>query len=241
MKLLKEKKKMIKNLLYVKGERKRLNDLSFAEIKKICEDGDASDYFSVGDSKEITLKDGSSATIEILDFYHDCVSEEVKAPITFGFRDLFGTDNDGGHTMNEEWTNKGGWDKCGMRSYLNEEFIKLLPDDLLEIIQTVQKPIANNGDKGKIVLSADKIFIPSEIEVFGKLHFSRKGEGEQYSLFKDWKNRVKRYSDDEYGRWWWLRSPYSGSANSFCVVGSDGSCNYYLASYSYGVSPCFAV
>lgn len=217
-------------------------DISFTAIKTICDEGFAEKYFKVGMTKEIALKDGTTATIEIAGLNHDTKEDGSVAPITFIFRDLLGTSENGGRVMNREWTNVGGWDKSEMRKYLNEDFIALLPDELVACIAPVSKLAANKGEKGEVIASVDKIFIPSEVEVFGEVSYSYKGEGKQYEIFKseNWKNRIKGYADGTCGRWWWLRSPYSGSSNRFCMVYGSGTANGYGANNGNGVSPCFA-
>ena len=40
---------------------------------------------------------------------------------------------------------------------------------------------------------------------------------------------------------WWLRSVYAGITYSFCLVGTDGSANYYSAYYSSGFAPGFDI
>jgi hypothetical protein len=217
-------------------ENNLLENYSFKDIKKLAKEWKV----YAGMTKTIVLKNGFTVVIEVLGVAHDDLPDGGKASVTFGFRDLFGTDDNGGRVMHTEYTNKGGWEKSEMRAYLNGDFFCLLPDDLTAEIVPVVKYTATSG-KGKVESVTDKVFLPSEVEVFGTPKYSKEGEGEQYALFKDWKNRVKGYADGGYGRWWWLRSPYSGSSSTFCYVSSNG--NYYgnSANYAYGVSPCFAI
>ena len=213
-----------------------LENYSFKEIKGLAKEGKVRS----GMCKTIALKDGSTAVLEVLGVEHDYLPGGGKSSVTFGFRDLFGTDDNGGRVMNTECTNKGGWEKSEMRTYLNGDFFCLLPDDLAAEIVPVVKYTATSG-KGKVESVTDKVFLPSEVEVFGTAKYSKEGEGEQYALFKDWKNRVKGYADGGYGRWWWLRSPYSGNSGNFCSVYGSGGYDDNNAGSSYGVSPCFAI
>lgn len=220
------------------GGKKSLDDYSFAEIKSLCYGSNVP--FSVGDGKKITLKDGSEYVVEIIGFKHDELSDADKqvSGVTFCFRELLGKDDDGGMYMNAECTNKGGWKDTERRIWLNDEFFNLLPDDLADAISPVVKKTCNGE---KVVETVDKIFLPSEVEIFGKTEYSGEGEGKQYEFFKYWRNRVKGYTDGGHGRWYWLRSPRSGYSTTFCIVFTDGSADYSNASTSFGVSPCFAL
>lgn len=217
-------------------ENNLLENYSFKDIKKLAKEWKV----YAGMTKTIVLKNGFTVVIEVLGVAHDDLPDGGKASVTFGFRDLFGTDDNCGRVMNTECTNKGGWEKSEMRAYLNGDFFCLLPDDLTAEIVPVVKYTATSGN-GKVESVTDKVFLPSEVEVFGTPKYSKKGEGEQYALFKDWKNRVKGYADGDYGRGWWLRSPYSGNSYNFCFVIGNGFCLNNFAYGTSGVSPCFAI
>lgn len=217
-------------------ENNLLENYSFKEIKKLANEGKV----CAGMTKTIVLKNGFNVVIEVLGVAHDNLPNGGKASVTFGFHDLFGTDSTGGMAMNAEWTNEGGWKKSEMRAYLNGDFFSFLPDDLTAEIVPVVKYTATGG-RGKVKPVVDKVFIPSEVEVFGKVIFSTMGEGSQYELFKYWKNRVKGYVDGDISRRWWLRSPSAGYSDTFCNVNYDGSYDYDNALNSNGVAPCFAI
>ena len=183
--------------------------------------------------KRIKLKDGSEATLDIIGKNHDVDEKGNKTNLTLCFHNLYIK-----KAMNSEYTNKGGWRDSELRKWLNEEFFNLLPDWLQKrIIPVVKK----TSDDGKIIETVDKIFIPSEIEVFGETKFSMKGEGEQYEFFKEWHNRIKGFKEDKHAAWYWLRSPYSGNSFNFCLVDSGGSYSSGDADGIGGVAPCFVI
>ena len=183
--------------------------------------------------KRIMLKDGSEVTLDIIGKNHDVDENGNKTNLTLCFHDIYTR-----REINYNYTNYGGWACCELRKWLNEEFFDLLPDWLQKKIVPVVKKTSEDVE---IVETVDKIFIPSEIEVFGKTKYSKEGEGEQYEFFKDWHNRIKGLEEDKCSTWYWLRSPYSGYHGSFCLVDSDGSCDIDDACLTGGVAPCFAI
>ena len=183
--------------------------------------------------KRIMLKDGSVVTLDIIGKNHDVDEKGNKTDLTLCFHDIIAANR-----MNKRLKNKGGWRDSCLREWLNEEFFDLLPDWLQKKIVSV---IKKTSEDGKIVETVDKIFIPSEIEVFGQTKYSQEGEGEQYEFFKDWHNRIKGLEEDKYSTWYWLRSPYSGNSDCFCSVTPSGGYSANFADFTYGVVPCFSI
>ena len=213
-----------------------LNTLTPEEILKGYNENP--EQFAVGQTKDITLKNGEKAILVISDFNHYEMKDGTKAPITFNFYTLLANDR----RMNERCTNLGGWKVCRMRRFLNGEFLEeLLPDEWLPFIASVKIETWNGGEDNELTETFDKVFLNSEIEVQGRTVWSREGEGQPLALFKEWRNRIIRYHGKEYGWWRWLRSPYSDNIANFCSVRSGGffSCNG--AHDAAGVAPCFCI
>ena len=213
-----------------------LNDLTFDAIIRRVQDGDPE--IQIGLVKDITLKNGTSAQIQIAAKHHYQTADKKSATVAFHFITAPTDDR----VINNEWTNKGGWEVCDMREYLNGEFLSILPDELASLIVPVEIQTADGGSSNaKIKTTVDKVFLHSEVEVFGKTVYSKAGEGSQLAIFKDWRNRLKSYYGKEWGIWYWLRSPFSGDSTYFCIVNYYGIASYYGANNSYGVCPCFNI
>ena len=200
---------------------------SWAELKEFAEAGKLDEVLDSGDNIPVTLKNGEEVSFDVgrdesgkvYFIMHDCMKERKP--------------------MNSECTSAGGWEESDMRKYLNKEVIKLLPDELQEIIKPTKIVQIWGGKRRE---TEDKLFLLSRTQVFGKGkgYEAIEPDDSQIDIFKTERNRVKERED--YGTaFWWERSPYSGRSNYFCGVGSCGYADYYSASSSYGVAFGFCV
>ena len=84
-----------------------------------------------------------------------------------------------------------------------------------------------------------KLFLLSEVEIFGSTTYSVSGEGTQYAYYKAGNSKVKNVSGSAYA--WWERSPYASNTAGFCFVASNGNADGSGASSSFGVAFGFCV
>lgn len=209
-----------------------LEQTSWATISKVSALGVADQFWSVGDTKEITVN-GETLTMEIVGFNHDNLTDGGKAGITFGMKHLMRDTR----RMNASNTNKGGWTVSEMCSWLTSTCYNGLPSELRSVIRAVDKKTSVGRGSSTINTNSMKIFLFSEKEV-GLSDYSVAGEGEKYARFTSNSVRAKKMSNgSDYAGWWWLRSPRSGNAYRFCGVDSGGSSSDGNASESNGV--CF--
>ena len=125
-----------------------------------------------------------------------------------------------------------------MYSWLQNTLLPTLPSDLQAVLKSVNKKTSAGSQSSTINTNSMKLFLFSEIEIFGSTTYSKAGEGSQYSYFATAANRIKYLSNGSGSAyWWWGRSPYGSSSNSFCGVGSNGVASSYGANYASGV--CF--
>ena len=212
-----------------------LNDFTWAQIDYISENGFVSDYFNIGDTKNVTI---GSATyvVEIVGFSHDDKADgSGKAGLTFGLKDCLNT----AYQMNSSNTNAGGWGSCALRATLRGDIWNQLPSDLRGVIKEVTKKASAGNSSSTISSYTDTLFLFAEKEIFGSTQYSVNGEGTQYARFTTSDTRIKKLNGS--ATHWWLRSPRSGNPNYFCRVYSDGTANYGLASGSRGVAFGFCV
>ena len=209
-----------------------LEQTSWAMISRVSALGVATQFFSVGDTKDITVN-GETLTMEIVGFNHDDLTGGGKAGITFGMKHLMRDVR----RMNASNTNSGGWTESELYSWLTSTCYNGLPSELRSVIRAVDKKTSAGGRLTTINTNSMKIFLFSEKEV-GLSDYSVAGEGEKYARFTSNSVRAKKMSNgSDYAGWWWLRSPRSGYTNYFCGVDSGGIASYGNASDTVGV--CF--
>ena len=131
--------------------------------------------------------------------------------------------------MNEEDTNRGGFDASDLRTALKGEILDRFPADLRERMVAFE-----NGDL---------LRLPTEREIFGENYY---GENEleavtQWEPMKLRRNRIAFQGKNGAWEWYWLMNKRRGSAAYFAFVGNAGHADFYYASGSYGVRPAFKI
>lgn len=200
---------------------------SWEAIIAACQRGNVPDSWAVGDSKMMTI-DSTDYQIDIIGKNHDTYTAGGTAPLTFQLHDCYGTK----YAMNSSNTNVGGWTDCAMRSTHLPAILAQMPSEVQSAIREVNKLTSAGNKLTTINTTADKLFLLSEIEIFGSRTYSKSGEGSQYAYYSAGNSKVKNFSGS--ANYWWERSP--SSSIYFCDVTSTGAAYYYKASNSTGVA-----
>ena len=196
----------------------------WGDIAKHISDGNDG-YLSVKDEIHFELKNGAPAVVQVAD-----LGVYIPNSVVFAFKDIPER-----YVMNDEATNRGGWEACKMRKHMNGDFFELLPDDLQEVIKT--RTIKQMLD-GRLVTCEDKLWAMSHKEIFG-VDWQTDVDDVHLELFKDRRNRIKFFDGNP--AIWWGRSPCYTNGDGFCIVNTNGSAYYSYASSSYGVAPAFII
>lgn len=247
-----------------------LNNATWAQIKEVAEKSQGPNYWSVGDTKEIVingkLSDGLTLSnyqtwVYIIGFDHN---KDVEGTgIAFqGFKTAQsnGTDIclcDSGYNskktsgqwfnMNNNDSNRGGWNGCNMRNNTLPVVKAALPTDLQAVIKTTTLYSDNTGggrDVASYVTSAqDELYLLAEFEIFGVRRHANTAEQnyqKQYAYYAAGNSKVKyKHNDTATVAVWWERSVYATYSIPFCF--SDGTSNATNACFSYGLAPAFKV
>ena len=205
-------------------------DNTWAQIIAACQKKRIPSTWKVADQKAMTIN-GTYYLIDIIGFDHDEYTDgSGKAPITFQMHDCYGTK----YAMNAGNTTVGGWTSCAMRSTHLPAILALMPTEVQNGIREVNKLTSAGSQSATINTTADKLFLLSEIEIFGSVSYSKSGEGTQYDYYKAGNSKVKKYNGS--ADYWWERSPYGGNSTRFCTVYGSGGADYGTASNAFGVA-----
>ena len=199
---------------------------TWEQIISACHNNAVPDTWNVADHKPMTIN-GVDYQIDIIGKNHDDYSDgSGKAPLTFQLHDCYGELK----SMNSSNTNSGGWTSCAMRSTHLPAILALMPTEVQNGIRAVNKLTSAGSQSATINTTADKLFLPSEIEIYGSTNFSKSGEGTQYNYYEA-RSKVKKYNGSY--AIWWERSPYGSDSMKFCDAASDYEDNYAYPSYDY--------
>ncbi len=194
-----------------------------------CRSSTVPDTWAVGNSKTMLI-DGVNYQIDIIGKNHDTYTAGGKAPLTLQLHDCYADQK----AMNSSNTNSGGWTSCAMRSTHLPAILALMPTEVRNGIREVNKLTSAGSQISTINTTADKLFLLSEVEIFGSIHSSAAGEGTQYDYYKAGNSKVKKWNGSAY--YWWQRSPIVRTYTRFCLVSTTGEVDYDDASYGRGVA-----
>lgn len=246
-----------------------LNTNSWEMIKAVSDAGQGANYWSVGDTKDVTLAgtwqslNVSNVTVKafIIGFNHNSAVEganrihflmgKIGTAMVAFCDNMYGNRTSAAYfTMNTTDTNSGGWEASRMRKTvlgnsntpdvpLEGSLIAVLPEALRAVMKSVTKWTQNNA----LTATTDYAFLMAEFEIFGTRSYANGGEQSkqaQYDYFKAGNPKVfYKHSATTTAVIAWLRSPYASTSSNFCNVTASGAADYSSASRSRGVAPGF--
>ena len=206
-------------------------DATWEQIIEACQNNAVPDTWVADGTcyKDMEIN-GTNYRIDIIGKNHDTYADGETAPLTFQMHDCYTETKQ----MNSSNTNSGGWQNSAMRTTHLPAILNMMPAEVKAAIRDVQKKSSAGNQSSSIQTTNEKLFLLSEIEIFGSTTYSFAGEGKQYAYYQAGNSKVKNLSGSAYS--WWERSPYSSDAAAFCIVISYGSAYADDASNSRGVA-----
>lgn len=186
---------------------------SWEQISEIAKSGMASTYFRVGEIKELALTTGEVMRMAILGFDMDTASDGSAIPITLQAVDC----------MNKRCNAKN------FAKYMNEVYAS---------IPTNVKKIIIPACKGQ---EYETLWLPNEIEVFGKTAYSKDNFGNQYPYYQEKCHRCKFRNNSPSTVYWWLRSVASVYDGGHCRVSRTGYHGSFGDGFALNMAPAFCI
>lgn len=209
------------------------SDNDWATIIRACQMNRVPKTWAVGDNKTMTIN-GVEYQIDIIGKNHDVYSDGTgTAPLTFQMRECYATK----YTMHSTATNTNGWTNCTMRTTHIPAILALMPTEVKSALREVNKLTNSGGTSSTVVTTADKLFLLSEIEVFGVVSQSKAGEGTRYDYYTNGYSAVKKIGTSNSA--YWLRSPKNANSVQYCAISVNGVASVLDANGTSGVSLAF--
>ena len=189
--------------------------------------------YLIGQSRNISITGYGTFAFQLIGIGHDSLaSGGTSKLLTFQSIDVVCDRN-----MNSSNTASGGWASSAMRTFMNGELLSKFPQSVQDVIAEVKKPYCATRN-GATQYSNDKLFIASEMEVFGTSENGNDGTQYEYWSANNTNNaRIKRMNGSAWS--WWMRSVYNNGR--FSYVNGEGNANVAYAGGSYGCVPCFCI
>lgn len=203
-----------------------LNDNSWADIATAADLGIGQNYWSVGDTKEVTLNGsvgyGDTARtfsnqkywVYIIGFDHNS-AKEGKGIAFQGFKTaqtggidiaVTGTNyqkRGSGMVMNLTYKNAGGWNGSWAHTTCMAQWKNCFPSDLQAVIRTTTLYTDNTGNSSTsasaVTANSNEVYYLAEYEVFGSNTYANTNEPAQqaqYDYYKAGNSKVKYRSDN---------------------------------------------
>lgn len=208
----------------------------WSSIIEACQNNEVPEtWVADGSCYKDMLIGGKNYRIDIIGKNHDIYAAGGTAPLTFQMHDCY-TEN---KQMNSSNTNSGGWQNSAMRTTHLPAILNMMPAEVKAAIRDVQKKSSAGNQSSSIQTTNDKLFLLSEIEIFGSTTYSSAGEGTQYAYYQAGNSKVKNLNGGAYR--WWERSPNSIDTTYFCYVNIYGNAgaNYAITSRGVAFGFCF--
>lgn len=216
----------------------------------------------IGDYKTIQLTTGEKVIMEVagIDQYYKCADASIGHHVDFISRDALS----GAKQYNTTATNNGTADKkspwlaSALYTTLNTTVYNTLPADLKPCIIEKRALLEERygaaggltADSGWSWQNAGKLWLPTEVEVFGCVHWSQPGYGSggggcnlQYPIFIGGSKHLIKGDGNGGSRCaWWELSALAGSASTICSFSSGGYADNSSAAHTGVRAPlCFRI
>ena len=238
-----------------------VNPVSFADddwatIAAVAKSGKYTEYYNVGDTKEVDLGSLGKHTVRVSNTSTpaECNQEgfsQTACGFVLEFADVITTHNMNpkgeykGTTYEYGW-NKDGWPASSMRSYLSTDIYNALPTDLQGVIVNTKVVSGHGKDDTDNFISTDKLYLLEPKEVYGNNGGTAYSATRQLDYYlaqgvttSNYSRAIKQINGSN--SWWWLRAANSSNYDRFYYVSINGDWGDDYAHFTVSVSPAFRI
>ena len=225
--------------------------LSWDAVSYHIDQGDYASYYAVGDLIPLDLGTEGLVSMQIAGFDVDELADNSgMAHISFISKELLKTShrmnpalvtNDDG-TYQEGTGSIGGWEKCEMRTYLQNTIKPLIPEAVRNSIVTVTKTqdAYDTAGLSYAQTTQDDVWILSSREVKGRS--SNDNSPLYYDLFLNSSSALtKKKAGASVASIWWTRAQNPNGKSEFTSLSTTGSVQQKTSNSVYGVCLGFCV
>lgn len=217
---------------------------TWAQIVNACHRDAVPDTWGIGNHKQMIVGD-QVYNVEIIGRKHDTYAAGGKAPLTFQLVELWREGSSRSFYMNQDASAEGGWPQTYMRNQTIPRILAQLPPEIQQGIRAVHKQsgvYSYNTYSWELETTADKLFLLSEYEIFGRTYFAALAEGQQYARWRSVADSAYTKCVQGYATAteWSLRSAATDAPRtSFSVILERGGVTIRSANTDAGVSFAF--
>lgn len=193
---------------------------SWAKIVEVCDAGRANEYFSVGETKKLTLTDGRTFTVEIVGMNHDELSSGGYAPLSIVVKD--------GPGISYKATTGKNYFTEGMGNVV-ATYKNYLPDDLRAGVKAVKKKTMIGAAQSDYSYQTNTMSV--WLLSYGELYKASSyiTDGPAYTYFTSDVSRRKRYVNGAVTKYF-LRTTANAWNKYWSVIDTNG----YLGAHASG-------
>ena len=236
------------NVTLEKPVKTTLNDNDWATIKEVADESKGANYWSVGDTKQITINgkvsDGLtlsnySTYVYIIGFDHNSAVEGTG--IAFGgFKtaasggtdvalcdSAYPDDKNSGQwfNMNNNNSTTGGWASCNMRNNTLPLVKAAMPSDLQSVLKTTTIYTDNTGGSSTsasyVTATQDELYLLAEFEIFGAQRYANSAERnhqQQYAYYVAGNSKIKYRHDSTATAVFWWERSVNAAAANYFCI-----------------------
>ncbi len=226
---------------------------SWDTIKQVAQTGNASNYYNIGDTKEIDMGELGTHTVRIANMStpSECSTEgfsQTACGFVIEFADIIDMKK-----MNSIETGVGGWRDSELRNYISTTVYNSLPGELQDIIINTNVISGHNRAETSNIITNDKLYLLSVTEI---KKIDNSSNIPNYDSAWDSTRQLDYYKNNNvtesniavcikkngtYEERWWLRTVYKNNDYYFFAINHNGINLERSCIYETGVSPAFRI